>query len=173
MMIVSAIAAMGVNRVIGVGNQLPWHLPLEFRHFKHKTLGHTLITGRKSFESIGHPLEGRHTIIVSRNSHYRQVNCELAQSFASALLKAQSRGEQEVFITGGGEIYQLSLPYLHRFYRTVVDFDQSGDVYFPAYEHYDWKVVETYAMPAGEQNPLAWRYQLLEKVPESSLSELV
>ena len=172
-MIISAIAAMGKNRVIGVNNTLPWHLPLEFKHFQKKTLGHTIITGRKNFESIGHPLPDRHTIIVTRNLHYQQDACDVAHDFESALLKANIRKEQEVFVTGGADIYQLSLPYLHRFYRTIVDFSQPGDVYFPPYDDYNWKVKEHFLMPVQEKNSLAWTYELLEKKPEKFMNSSI
>lgn len=170
-MIISAIAAIGKNRVIGVNNTLPWHLPLEFKHFKEKTLGHTVITGRRNFESVGKPLPERPTIIVTRNPCYQREDCEVANDFKSALIKAKNRGEREVFVTGGAEIYRLALPYLHRFYRTIVDFEQPGDVYFPEYGHYDWKVKESFSMSVQKNNALAWIYELLEKTPEKQIKD--
>ena len=168
-MMVSAIVAMGKNRVIGIAEGLPWHLPLEFKHFKAVTMGHTVITGRKNFESVGRPLPGRPTIIITRNHQYQRDDCKVAHSLEEALALAQEKGEQEVFVTGGADIYQLSLPYLHRLYRTIVDFNESGDVYFPPYEHYTWEVVEQSSMAVGPGNSLAWTYELLQKPPECSV----
>ncbi len=168
-MIVSAIAAIGTNRVIGVDGGLPWHLPLEFKHFKDTTMGHTLITGRVSFESIGKPLPGRPTIIVTRNTDYKRADCEVVTTFESALRVAKDKGEKEVFITGGAQIYELSLPYLHRFYRTIVDFNGKGDVYFPEYEMYDWKILKQYSMDISDKNKIPWKYELLEKTPEKTI----
>ena len=168
-MIISAIAAIGKNRVIGINNQLPWHLPREFNHFKTKTFGHTVITGRKSFEIIGRPLPSRPTIILTRNPGYQRSDCTVVNDFLEALNLAKSRGEEEVFTIGGSEVYRLSLPYLHRFYRTIVDFDQPGDVYFPEYNHYEWKVTDSFSIKVTDNNPLSWNYELLEKTPDIEL----
>ena len=168
-MIISAIAALGHNRVIGKDGTLPWHLPLEFKHFKKKTLHRTLITGRKNFESIPLPLAQRSTIVLTTNRHYQTEHARVAYDFLSALSMAKDSGEKEVFIIGGSAIYQLSMPYLHRFYRTRVDFNGQGDVYFPPYEHYPWKVVETTCMEVQDNNPLCWTYDLLEKEPQKEL----
>ncbi|MCY4644843.1 MAG: dihydrofolate reductase [Bacteriovoracales bacterium] len=164
-MIVSAIAAMGKNRLIGKDGGLPWHLPKEFAHFKAKTLGHVVITGRKNFECLGRPLPGRPTVIVTRNPKYCENGCHVALSLEEALNKARDLGETEAFVIGGGELYKSALPHLHRFYRTIVDFEGPGDVYFPPYSQYPWKVVESFSMEVGEKNPLAWTYDLLEKTP--------
>ena len=165
-MIISAIVAMGKNRLIGSQNTLPWHLPLEFQHFKEKTMGHILISGRKSFESIGGALPGRPTIVLTRDPHYPQENCEVKHNFTDALELAKERGEKEVFVVGGSNVYEVSLPYLHRLYRTIVDFEGEGDVYFPPYEHYPWQVKEKHREEVGPQNSLSWTYELLEKDPE-------
>ena len=168
-MLISAIVAMGANRVIGINNHLPWHLPLEFEHFKNKTLGHTLIMGRKSFESIGTPLPGRKTIILTRDASYEKEGCYICPNLEDALRKAHSLGEGEVFITGGGKVYGLSLPYLHRLYRTIVDFEGEGDVYFPNYLDYPWKIVESTHMDMGPNNERAWTYDLLVKEQDLSI----
>lgn len=168
-MIISAIVAMGTNRVIGVENRIPWHLPLEFQHFKEKTLGRTLIMGRKSFESIGYPLPKRTTIILTRNNSYRKEGCYICHHFEDALRKACDLEEKEVFITGGVDIYRSSLPYLHRLYRTRVDFSEEGDSYFPEYLHYPWKVTESIHMEAGLNNKWSWTYDLLVKDAEATI----
>lgn len=168
-MIISAIAAIGKNRLIGTNNDLPWYLPLEFKHFKDTTMGHVMITGRKNFDSVGKPLPGRPTIIVTRNPDYQREDCDVVTDFESALKLAKEKGEKEVFVIGGAQIYELSLPYLHRFYRTIVDIDKEGDVYFPAYESYDWNVEETFSMDVGNKNDHAWEYNLLTKNPDKTI----
>lgn len=165
-MIVSSIAAIGKNKVIGVAGGLPWHLPLEFKHFKEKTLGHHIVMGRKNFESIGRPLPKRPTIIVTRNKNYKVDGCTVVHSIEESLAFAKSQGEEEVFICGGADIYALSLPFQHRFYRTIVDTEKPGDVYYPDYESYDWQIVETRSMEVNDNNSLAWKYDLLEKIPD-------
>lgn len=170
-MIVSAIAAIGKNRVIGVDNGLPWHLPLEFKHFKDTTMGHYLITGRKNFESIGRPLPGRPTIIITRNTDYYRDDCHIVHDFEDALRLAKGQGVEEVFVTGGAQIYELSLPYLHRFYCTTVETEIPGDVYFPQYEDYEWTEGETKEMGISDKNQLAWKYTLLTKTPDKIIYE--
>ncbi len=165
-MIVSSIAAIGKNKVIGVNGDLPWHLPLEFKHFKEKTLGHWVVMGRKNMESIGRPLPNRPTIVLTRNKEYTREDSVVLHDIESAIRYAKDQGETELFICGGADIYEIANPYLHRFYRTIVDYDKPGDVYYPDYEHYNWKVVEEFEMPISEKNTLAWKYQLLEKNPD-------
>lgn len=168
-MIISSIAAVGKNLVIGVDGGLPWHLPLEFKHFKDKTNGHYVIMGRKNFESIGKPLPNRPTIIVTRNKDYKNDECKVVHSIEEAFQFANAQGEQEVFVCGGADIYRLALPYLHRFYCTVVDTEIKGDVYHPPYDEFKWEIKEEVEMPISTNNSLAWKYTLLEKKPQVKL----
>ena len=126
------IAAMAKNRVIGRGNTIPWHIPGEQKRFKAITMGHTLIMGRKTFESIGRPLPGRKTIIISRNPGYQAKGCLTAASLTEAL--ALCSETETTFIAGGGEIYRAALPLAESIYLTVLDREVAGDVFFPEFD---------------------------------------
>jgi len=127
---VSIIAAVSRNRIIGAGRTLPWNIPADMRRFRELTLGHTVIMGRKTFESIGHPLQGRKNIIITRQSDYNSAGTLVAGSLAEALQLA--KGDGEIFICGGAEIYAQALPFAERIYLTHIDFDIEGDTQFPS-----------------------------------------
>ena len=114
-MIVSIIAAIGKNGELGFQGKIPWHIPADFKHFKETTLGHHLIMGRKTFESIGKPLPGRKTIVLTRG-HKKIEGVDCVSAVSKALEICAQRGEDEVFIAGGGEIYNLFLPHAQRLY---------------------------------------------------------
>jgi dihydrofolate reductase len=126
------IAAMAKNRVIGRGNTIPWHIPGEQQRFKAITMGHTLIMGRKTFESIGHPLPGRKILVISRNPGYQAKGCLTATSLTEAL--ALCSETETAFIAGGGEIYREALPLAESIYLTVLDREVAGDVIFPKFD---------------------------------------
>lgn len=128
-MIVSLIAAMARNRVIGRDNALPWHIPADLRRFRDLTLGHTVIMGRKTYESIGKPLPGRRTVVVTRQEGYAVPGCIVVHSLEAALAAADCA--DEVFICGGGELYAEALPLAERIYLTVVSLEVAGDAVFP------------------------------------------
>ena len=128
-MIVSLIAALAANRVIGREGSIPWDLPADRRRVRELTMGHLLIMGRKTFESIGRPLPGRETIVVSRQAGYRPAGCRVAHSLDEALKLARDR--DEVFICGGGELYREALPLADRLYLTLLAQAVEGDAFFP------------------------------------------
>ncbi len=123
------IAAMAANRVIGRGAEIPWHIPGEQQRFKNTTMGHTLVMGRKTFESIGRPLPGRKTVVISRRPGYRAAGCLVAHSLDEAL--ALCSADQRVFIAGGGEIYRQALPRADKLILTILDRTVEGDIFFP------------------------------------------
>jgi len=127
--IISIIAAIASNRVIGRNGGLPWHLPADLRRFREITAGHAVIMGRKTFESIGRPLPDRVNIVISRQSGYGADGIVVAGSLQAAI--ALAAGEDEVFICGGGEIYQKALSLADRIYLTVLDQPFDGTVFFP------------------------------------------
>lgn len=127
-----AIAAMAANRVIGAGNHIPWHLPEDFRWFKATTMGHDLIMGRRTFESIGRPLPGRRTIVLSQ-SGYRPKNPDVVVCASLSQLPSAEAGRIR-FICGGGEIYRLALPMCSCLYLTRVKQQCEGDCLFPPFE---------------------------------------
>ena len=126
----TAIAAMSENRVIGRGSQIPWHLPEDFKWFKQTTLGHVLVMGRKTFESIGRPLPGRDTIVLTRSgfSHPGVTTAQTLEEVAAMV------ADREIFIAGGAEIYRLALPRCSDLYLTLVKRTVEGDVFFPPFE---------------------------------------
>ncbi len=139
---VSLIAAVAQNGVIGRNNQLPWKLRDDMRFFVSTTQGHTVITGRKNFEAMGRALPRRTNIVISRDPGKTFTGCLATTDIKSALSMAAKAGEEEAFVIGGGEIYALALPYAQRIYRTLVERDVAGDVYFPAVDFSQWTRTE-------------------------------
>jgi len=134
---ISIISAMACNRVIGIENRLPWHLPEDLRHFKALTLGHHIIMGRKTFESIGRPLPGRTTVIVSRDPGYRMAGCLTANSVQEAI--AACGDDPEIFFVGGADLYAQALPLADRLYLTEIQADFEGDARFPDFDRALWR----------------------------------
>ncbi len=128
-MLISLIAAMAENRVIGRNNVIPWRLPADMQRFRAITMGHPVIMGRKTYESIGRPLPGRKTVLITRQRNYRAAGCVVVHSLREAL--AECEGEAEVFICGGGDIYREALPLASRIYLTVIHQQVPGDTLFP------------------------------------------
>lgn len=126
------IAAMARNRVIGRDGHLPWHIPGELQRFKAMTMGHSLIMGRRTFESIARALPGRKTVIITRQKEYQAPGCLVTHSLAEALALCQ--GEERVFIAGGGQIYQQALGLAQALYLTILDREAEGDTFFPEYD---------------------------------------
>lgn len=126
---ISIIAAMAENRVIGSNGAIPWDLPGDRRRFRELTWGHPVIMGRRTFESIGHPLPGRRNIVLTRRAGYLAEGCVVVHDLRSAL---EAAGEaDELFIIGGGELYREALPLAERVYLTIIHVTAEGDVLFP------------------------------------------
>ena len=134
-MIISIIAALAENRVIGRAGAIPWDIPEDRRHFRELTMGHPVIMGRKTFEAIGHALPGRKNIILSRRTGFQAEGCLVANDLRSAL--EACAGSAEVFICGGGELYREALPLADKIYLTIIPGETVGDTFFPG-------------LPAGE-----------------------
>ncbi|KKW32412.1 MAG: Dihydrofolate reductase [Parcubacteria group bacterium GW2011_GWA1_53_13] len=147
---VSMIAAVGRNRELGLGNGLLWHIPEDLKRFKALTLGHPVIMGRKTFESIGKPLPGRTNLVVSRS----------ALSLEDALAQAKKLDKEEVFIIGGAQIYEQALPYADRLYLTLIEDTKEADAFFPEYEKLFTKKVSE---EPREYEGLQYRWVTLEK----------
>ena len=160
-MIVSIIAAMDHNRLIGNSNQLPWHLPADFAHFKSVTMGKPIVMGRKTFESIGKPLPGRANIVLSRNPDLSFEGVICVSNFADAV--AAVPDAEEIMIIGGSTIYEMLLPQVNRMYLTYVDAGFEGDAWFPEFEESHWQEIETVIRPADEKNLYNCRFVTLEK----------
>lgn len=133
-MIVSLIAALSENRVIGKNNDLPWRLPDDMKYFMETTSGHYVIMGRKNYQSLPEkfrPLPNRTNIVITRSSDFSAPGCQVVHTLADALEIARKANQKEIFIIGGAEIYALSLPHAHRLYLTEIKAEVAGDTYFP------------------------------------------
>lgn len=147
MMIISMIAAMSENRVIGKDNKLPWHIPDDLKHFKNTTLGKPVIMGRKTFESMGSkPLPNRLNIVLTQDKHFQAVGCIVVHSIDQALEAAKSA--PEVMIIGGQKIYQQFLPLAARLYLSIVHRTVEGDTFFPELNEADWEL--SHEIPGDE-----------------------
>jgi Dihydrofolate reductase len=161
-MLISLIVAMAKNRVIGRGNQMPWHLPADLRHFKNVTFGKPVIMGRKTFESIGRPLPGRRNIVISRNSDWQADGVERVESLQAALERVNK--EAEVMIIGGGQLYQEALPLADRLYLTQIELTvDDADTWFPDYSVFHWEQVAEDKHQADEKNPYAYCFATLKR----------
>jgi len=138
----SIIVATADNRVIGLDNDLPWHLSADLRRFKRLTMGHHLIMGRKTFEAIGRPLPGRSMVVISRGNPDLPDGVALASSLEQAIELARSTGDSEAFVAGGAQIYALALPIADRLYLTQINQHISGDAYFPEFHEDQWRLLE-------------------------------
>jgi dihydrofolate reductase len=134
---IAIIAAVARNGVIGHRNRMPWHLPEDFKRFRRLTLGHAVIMGRRTFESIGKPLAGRNNIVVTRSPDWTRSGCHAAHSFEAAL--AAIPEPQDAFVIGGAEIYALALPIACRLYLTEIERDFEGDAFFPEFDRSRWR----------------------------------
>jgi dihydrofolate reductase len=157
----SLIVAMSNHRVIGANNTLPWHLPADLKHFRALTMGHPIIMGRKTHESIGKPLPGRENIVVSANKDFSAPGCSVVPSLHAAL-EICGKAE-EIFFIGGNTLYQQALPLTQRIYLTHVDCDVKGDTFFPVLDMKQWREVAAEARPADEKNAYACRFVTLDK----------
>ncbi len=165
MVSVSIVAALGNNRVLGKGNELLWHISDDLKRFKELTMGHPVIMGRKTFDSIvaylGKPLPGRTNIVVTRNIDFvsRYSDLIIARSVEEAIEKGKEL-DSEVYVIGGAQIYEAALPYTDKLYLTLIDDEKEGDVFFPDYAQLFTKVVSD---EARESQGLHYRWVDLEK----------
>ncbi|WP_028487044.1 type 3 dihydrofolate reductase [Thiomicrorhabdus chilensis] len=160
---IAMIAAMAKNRVIGLDNEMPWHLPDDLKFFKAKTTGKPVIMGRKTFESIGSkPLPNRPNIVISRNSELELNGVTVFDSVESAL--ATLNDYEEVIIMGGGQLYSQMLPFADRLYLTLIDAEIQGDTLFPDWRGYEWKTVELAKHDKDERHAYAFEFITLDKV---------
>ncbi len=158
------IAAMAENRVIGSGGGLPWKLPDEMQHFMDVTMGHSVLMGRKTFESMDRPLPKRTNIVITRDTDYRAVGAHVVNTLAEAIELAESRGEKEAFVIGGAQIYALILPLADRMVLTRVHAEIEGDVRFPSFDTSQWRVVSEARHEADERHAYGYTIREYERV---------
>lgn len=165
-MIVSLIAALTKNRVIGKNNDLPWHLPDDMKYFMKTTSGHAVIMGRKNYDSIPEkfrPLPNRTNMVVTRNKNLQAPGCLIFHSVEEALNKARSSNEEEAFVIGGAEIYALSLPLATRLYLTEIDTELQGDTHFPEIDPQQWKEISRKHHGPDERHVYGFDFVVYEK----------
>lgn len=153
---ISIIVAMAQNRTIGINNTLPWRCPEDLRHFKTLTMGHHMIMGRKTFDSIGKPLPGRTTVVVTRNPELKIDGCIVTHSLDEAITACA--GDDEIFIVGGAELYAQALPLAETIYLTEIQQDVSGDAHFPAFHATEWREVAREPRLQKAPTPLQYHF---------------
>jgi dihydrofolate reductase len=163
----SLIAAMAANRVIGVNNTLPWRLPADLAHFKTLTMGHHMIMGRKTYESLGKPLPGRTSVIVTRDAGFSAPGCVVTYSLDEAV--AACEGDTEAFFIGGAELYRQALELADRIYLTEVRVEVAGDAWFPEFDRALWCETSRTICRADERNPHDYDFVVLERVTKHGM----
>jgi len=158
--IVTIVVAISENNAIGKNNQLLWYLPADLKHFKNITTGHTVIMGRKTYDSVGKPLPNRRNIIITRQNITIE-GCEVVKSIEDALVL--SAGEEEVFIVGGAEIYKQSIHLTNRIYLTVVHQKFDADSFFPEINYDEWRETEREDHQPDEKNKLRYSFITLDR----------
>jgi dihydrofolate reductase len=160
-MMISLIVAMDNNRVIGKENRLPWHLPADLAYFKRVTMGHPIIMGRKTFESIGRVLPGRENVILTRDHAFQQEGCTIIHSVDE--IKQIALQHDEVFVIGGAEVFKATLPIADRLYITKIDASFQGDTFFPNYNETEWKLIFNEKGKKDEKNPYDYYFRVYER----------
>ena len=160
-MIISLISAMDKNRVIGYRNQLPWHLPADFRHFKQVTMGKPIVMGRKTWESIGKSLSGRLNIVVTRQSNFLAPGATVVADLSQAL--QVDFAAKEIMIIGGAQLYEQALPLASCMYLTMIDHEFVGDAYFPAWDATEWHLIQEEKHLPDEKNSYFYTFKTFER----------
>jgi len=161
--IISLLVAMDESRGIGKAGKLPWRLSADMKRFRELTMGHHIIVGRKTFESIGKPLPARDMIVVTREESLKPDGCMTARSVEAAIALAEDRGETEVFVCGGAAIYAQALNAAHRIYLTQVHANVDADTFFPEFDASIWRETEKSFQQADEKNQYALTFKVLER----------
>jgi len=167
---VSFVVAMDRNRLIGRAGSIPWRLPRDLKHFRKLTWGKPIVMGRKTYESIGRPLPGRRTIVLSRGGFAAPAEVAVVRSVAEALDVARREAAPEVMVVGGAQVYEALLDRCRAIHLTVVDGDFQGDTFFPfdPLASPDWRVTRSERWPADAENAFEAEYFVLERDPEAS-----
>ncbi len=159
---ISIIVAVAENGVIGSGNQMPWHISEDLRHFKAITTGHPVVMGRKTFESLGRPLPNRTNVVITRNPDYAAEGAVIAGSLEEAL--AMFPAGEEIFVIGGGEIYRQAMDCADRLYITMIGVPFDGDTCFPSIDTGNWRETWREEHPRGEKFPHPFQFVNYEKI---------
>lgn len=157
----SLIVAIAKDNVIGFQNKMPWHLPAELAYFKRVTMGHPIVMGRKTFDSIGRPLPGRRNIVVTRNADFQRDGIEVAHSLAAAMALC---ADSDAFLIGGATLYAEALPHVDKLFITEIDAAPAGDTFFPAIDARQWRETFRERREADEKNLHALEFVIFERV---------
>ncbi len=158
---ISILCAASQNGVIGNKNRLPWHLPADLKHFKQLTMNHPIIVGRKTYESIGKALPGRTNVVVTRQSDFRAQDGLVAHSLEEALRLCER--DEEVFVIGGGQIFEQALPFANRIYLTLIHHDFPGDTPLFSLDRSVWQEASREDFSPDQENPYPFSFITLEK----------
>lgn len=159
---ISFLWAQDRKGVIGYNNELPWRLPEDLKYFKETTMGHPIVMGRKTYESIGKPLPGRENIVLTRDPDFQASGCLVFQSKAQLLNWIENQ-DLEVFITGGAEIFGLFMDEVDRLYVTQINDEFEGDTYFPIIDWSEWTMVSNRKGPKNDKNPYDYEFKIFHK----------
>ena len=151
---ITLIAALGKNRGIGLDSRMPWHLPAELGHFKHTTMGHAILMGRKTWQAIGRPLPGRQNIVITRNPDFVAQGAEVSTSLSEAM---EISLHPEIMVIGGGQVYRLALPLAQRMVLSLVDIEPQADTWFPRWSDKEWQRVKERCFKADDKNRYAYK----------------
>jgi dihydrofolate reductase len=161
-MTISLICATSQNGVIGLNNRLPWHLPADLAHFKKLTMGHHILMGRRTYQSIGRPLPGRTNVVITRQKDFQAEGCLMAHSVEQAI--ALCHKDDEIFVIGGAEIYQQTLPVADKIYLTIIHQDFEGDTFLFEIDKTVWQETSREDFAPDEKNKYRYSFITLEKV---------
>ncbi|WLR46800.1 dihydrofolate reductase [Halobacillus litoralis] len=160
---ISFIFAMDKNRLIGKDNDLPWHIPNDFKFFKDTTWGKTIIMGRKTFESFPQPLPEREHVVITSNENYDREGCTVIHSIDEILQMEKNNPNKEWFVIGGSVLFEKMLPYADRMYLTYIDASFDGDTYFPEYDETEWTLVSETKGLKDEKNPYDYYFRTYDR----------
>lgn len=158
---ISFIVAMDRNRAIGLNNKLPWHLPGDLKFFKKTTMGHAVLMGRKTYESIGKPLPGRHNVVLTRDPNFKPEGVTVVHSAEEA---SRLFDGDEVYVIGGAEVFKLLLPWADRLIVTHIDHEFEADTFFPELREDEWREVSREPGPTDEKNPYPYQFVVYDRV---------
>lgn len=157
---ISFIVAMDIQQAIGLGNALPWRLPADLAYFKKTTMDHTILMGRKTYESIGKPLPNRTNVILTQNKEFEAEGCIIVHSVEEAIEMAKN---QEVFVIGGAEVFELFMPVVERLYITLIEHEFEADTFFPEFDVEDWVLNSSEDGIKDAKNPYEYSFLVYDK----------
>ncbi len=158
---IAIVVAIAQHNAIGVGGDLPWHLPADLRRFKQITMGHSIVMGRKTYESIGRLLPGRTTVVITSQNDYSIDGATVVHSLEEAFEAVA--GDRTPFIVGGGAIYRQALPHVKKIYLTRVDAELDADTFFPHIDWAEWELIESEKKMPDEKNKIAHNFEIYQK----------